>query len=147
MRAANPRSEAGFTLIELLVAVAVIAIIVAIAMINLQGALDRSRQRATMADMRTISIGIEIYHIDKGFMPTAADMLTLRSVLIPYQADVIPIADRWGHGFAYTADGSSYSIESYGKDGGDGAEVSYATRSDTTLDIILTNGSFYAAPE
>ena len=141
------RQEAGFSLIELLITMAVIAIIAGIAMINLVGALNRSKQRATMADMRTIAVGVEIYHIDKGFLPTASNMVQLRSILIPYQASVVPVVDRWGHLFSYTQDGTNYTIESFGRDGADGAEVTYATRADTDLDLQLSNGIFLFAPE
>ena len=144
---ARGRQEAGFSLIELLITMAVIAIIAGIAMINLLGALNRAKQRSTMADMRTIAVGVEIYHIDKGFLPTASNMVQLRSILIPYQASVIPVVDRWGHFFSYSQDGTNYTIESFGRDGADGAEVTYATRANTDLDLQLSNGIFLFAPE
>ena len=144
---ARGRQEAGFSLIELLITMAVIGIIAAIAMVNLLAALNRSKQRATMADMRTVAVGVEIYHIDKGFLPTVSSMTELRSVLIPYQASVIPVVDRWGHYFSYSQDGTNYTIESFGRDGADGAQVTYATRANTDLDLALSNGLFVFAPE
>jgi general secretion pathway protein G len=144
---AGERRDAGFSLIELLIVLAVIAIIAGIAMVNLMGALNRSKQRSTMADMRTIAIGIEVYHIDKGFLPAVSDMVSLRSVLIPYQASVVPVVDRWGHFFSYSQDGVNYTIESFGRDGADGSEITYATRANTDLDLQLSNGLFLFAPE
>ena len=144
---ARQRPDAGFSLIELLIVVAVIAIIAGIAMVNLLGAMNRSKQRATMADMRTIAVGVEVYQIDKGFLPAASDMVSLRSILIPYQASVIPVVDRWGHFFSYSQDGTNYTIESFGRDGADGAQVTYATRANTDLDLTLSNGLFMFAPE
>jgi len=144
---AGQRRDAGFSLIELLIVLAVIAIIAGIAIVNLMGALNRSKQRATMADMRTVAVGVEIYHIDKGYLPTASSMTQLRSILIPYQASVVPIVDRWGHFFSYSQDGTNYTIESFGRDGVDGTEVSYSTRANTDLDIQLSNGLFLFAPE
>jgi general secretion pathway protein G len=144
---ARARCDAGFSLIELLIVVSVIAIIAGIAIINLLGAMDRSKQRATMADMRTIAVGVEVYHIDKGFLPTASSLVQLRSILIPYQASVIPVVDRWGHFFSYSQDGTNYTIESFGRDGVDGSEVTYATRANTDLDLQLSNGLFLFAPE
>ena len=144
---ARGRQEAGFSLIELLIVLAVIAIIAGIAMVNLLGALNRSKQRSTMADMRTIAIGVEVYQIDKGFLPAASSMTQLRTLLIPYQASVVPIVDRWGHFFSYSQDGTNYTIESFGRDGADGTEVTYSTRANTDHDIQLSNGLFLFAPE
>src|SRR5262244_2052256 len=58
-----PRSkrEPGFTLIELLIVVAIIGIIAAIAIPNLLNAIDRSKQKRTMADMRSVGTACEEY--------------------------------------------------------------------------------------
>ena len=46
------RKDKGFTLIELLIVVAIIGIIAAIAIPNLLNAIDRGKQKRTMADLR-----------------------------------------------------------------------------------------------
>jgi len=53
------RSNRGFTLIELLIVVAIIGIIATTAIPTLMNALDRSRQKRTMADLHTIGLGIQ----------------------------------------------------------------------------------------
>ena len=63
------RKERGFTLIELLIVVAIIGIIAAIAIPNLLNAINRGRQKRTMADMRSIATAIETYSVDYGFYP------------------------------------------------------------------------------
>jgi prepilin-type N-terminal cleavage/methylation domain-containing protein len=48
-------SEKGFTLVELIVVVAVLGILVAILVPALLSAVDRSRQRRSMADMSNLA--------------------------------------------------------------------------------------------
>ena len=47
------RKQLGFTLIELLIVVAIIGIIAAVAIPNLLNAVDRGKQKRTMADLRS----------------------------------------------------------------------------------------------
>src|SRR5436305_932704 len=54
-----PRKEKGFTLIELLIVVAIIGILAAIAIPNLLTAMQRARQKRSMADMRSIATAWE----------------------------------------------------------------------------------------
>jgi prepilin-type N-terminal cleavage/methylation domain-containing protein len=53
------RKQKGFTLIELLIVVAIIGILAAIAIPNLLNAMQRARQKRSMADMRTIATAWE----------------------------------------------------------------------------------------
>ena len=66
------RNNKGFTLIELLIVVAIIGIIVAIAIPNLLNAIQRAKQKRTMADMRSAGTAAEAYAVDFNHYPAAA---------------------------------------------------------------------------
>jgi len=63
----SPR--AAFTLVELLVVVAVIAILAAIAVPNFLEAMARSKVSRTKADLRTVSLALEVYRVDTNRYP------------------------------------------------------------------------------
>ncbi len=140
----NGRPDAGFTLIELLIVIAIIGILAAIAIPNLLNALQRGKQKRTMADMRTLATAIESYNIDNSNYPTPnftcpgpqvlpdnADTTnsTLTSsswtLLRPTYIAEPPFQDGWTHPLHYSVDNvlNAYAIVSWGRDGsadGDG---------------------------
>ena len=116
----------GFTLIELLIVVAIIGIIAAIAIPNLLNALDRSRQKATMLDLRgAVAIAIEEYKVDNGGRaPSSANFAALIATLEAenYLQDP-PATDAWSNAYIFAVTGNqfSYTISSTGRDGVAGA--------------------------
>ena len=140
------QAQGGFTLVELLVTLVILGILASLALVALVTALDRAKQRATMADMRTISRGVEAYQVDIGQIPQGG-LPTIAPLLIPYQISVVPMNDHWSNPIVYTASVTAYSLESFGKDGVDGTNINLGTRADFNLDILLSDGLFIAAPE
>jgi type II secretion system protein G len=149
MMAHRERHQRGFTLIEVLVVTVVIGVIAAIAISSLFGAYHRAKQRATMADMRTISRAIETYTVDTNMLPDDSGGLAgLLEEMIPYATNVLPTLDHWGFAYSYVQDSNgNYTLESFGKDGIDGSNMTLTSKFEYERDLVLYNGVFVAAPE
>ena len=146
------KKSKGFTLIELLIVVAIIGIIAAIAIPNLLNAIDRGKQKRTMADLRSMGTAIEEYAIDNNFYPSVNTYNDLEDQVTPSYIRKLPPNDGWGGGFEIDAAPGLYTLASCGK----GETAACASACDTaacgptglfTSDIIFSNGSFVQWPE
>jgi type II secretion system protein G len=157
------RRERGFTILEVLIVVAIIGIIAAIAIANYLNALQRTKQKRTMADMRSIAIAWESRAVDTkaynaaGFtMPasslTYAQMTTL---LAPTYMRNIPSTDGWGYPFDFASDqpvggpqAAAYAIRSPGRDGVfSGTSYTPGPTTAFDCDIVYSGGAFVVWPE
>lgn len=133
----------GFTLIELLIVVAIIGIITAILIPNLLDSLQKAKQRATVAEMRSVGQAWFSWLTDEVSAAAAGSTQTfefgsLSATLTPtelldqlfqtttmfYIRDV-PVRDGWGHPLDYAWSGNPLSanvmgIRSLGRDGLEG---------------------------
>jgi general secretion pathway protein G len=149
--------NSGFTLIELLIVVAIIGIIAAIAAVAFMTAIDRARQKRSMADIRLIATAWEARASDTqsylvaGFtFPTApVTFADLRFALAPTYVRQLPRYDGWGQPFEFGAgpDTKQYGIRSAGRDGiyeGDNYALTEAPNPD--CDIVFGGGNFVQFP-
>lgn len=143
------RRQRGFTLIELLIVVAIIGIIAAIAIPNLLNAINRGRQKRSMADMRSIATAVEAYAVDNSFYPKAVTLPTnLETHISPTYLKNMPDVDGWRRlwNVQSAADGFTYTLMSYGRDGVY-TSLEPGITSDFDDDIIYSNGVFVRYPE
>ncbi len=149
------RKNRGFTLIELLIVVAIIGIIAAIAIPNLLNAINRGRQKRSMADLRTVGTATEAYAVDASQYPSvSADQpvsAEFNDYLQPTYIKSAPQADGWRTAFHASSNPQFYSIGSAGKNKTfEGNLDSYSIGTltgDMDCDIVFSNGSFIQYPE
>lgn len=143
----------GFTLIELLIVVAIIGIIAAIAIPNLLNAIQRGKQKRSMADMRAIGTSVEAYAVDNNMYPAAGSPVTvITSDTEPVYIKKMPTKDAWDTLFNYVSGPQNsapqeYTISSAGKN--KAFETSFIRGATTNFnnDIIFSQGSFVQFPE
>lgn len=145
-------NKKGFTLIELLIVVAIIGIIAAIAIPNLLNAIQRGKQKRTMADMRAVGTAVEAYAVDNNKYPqSASNVSTITTSVEPKYIKKLPTRDGWNNAYDYIAgpnptSAQNYTITSCGKDTTCGDNYKGPT-TNFNNDILFSQGSFVAFPE
>jgi general secretion pathway protein G len=143
--------------------VAIIAILAAIAIPNLLQALNRSRQKRTLADIRTIAVAWESRATDLGRYNAAAlagvsepvTIDNLEIALTPTYIKNLPLKDGWGRQWYLFTDkpwsdaevAGKYAIVSPGRDGVYNSSQSLGVTTDYDCDVIYSNGTFLSYPE
>lgn len=149
------RKNRGFTLIELLIVVAIIGIIAAIAIPNLLNAINRGRQKRSMADLRTVGTAVEAYAVDMAFYPSFTEGPvdgTFEAFLEPTYVKTVPRADGWRTVFYAGSESRFYTLASAARDKQLESALTSGTyngrvTTDMDCDIVYSNGSFMSYPE
>ena len=150
------RQTRGFTLIELLIVVAIIGILAAITMPHLLNAIDRSRQKRTMADVRYLATALEEYNIDNSFYPSQGTETTVAASTLVAAVEIIyirevPLRDGWQFDLRFASGTSDYTLGSLAKDGLAGGNLAISgsggQTNDFDCDILFSGGTFIQWPE
>jgi type II secretory pathway pseudopilin PulG len=137
-----------------LVLIAILGILAAIAIPNFLTAMERSRQKRTMADMRVIATALEAYgtdHENEEYPPgTSAE--ELRTHLEPTYLKTLPALDGWAtemrymplpnHGYVIASAGKNKTFEFTSLD-----QFTRGITSNFDCDIVFSNGEFVQYPE
>lgn len=162
----------GFSLIELLIVVAIIGLIASMLIPNMLDAMQKTKQKRTMADMRIAggamfswltdqvgaaaagSLSTQINLADYGGKKSAADLTT---VLVPTYLQDVPIKDGWKSPYDYYMNVANphsrnvMAIRSTGRDSAADGSNSYTVTgfdpTDYDRDVVWADGFMVRWPE
>jgi general secretion pathway protein G len=114
------RRSRGMTLIEIMVVLVILGLIAGAIGFNVFSNLKQAQIKTAHLDLKAISDGVDLFHVDTGNWP---DNL---SALVPRYVKEIR-KDPWGNDYQYLKAGDGYDVYSYGPDkaqgGGDDITV------------------------
>lgn len=170
-------TQRGFTLIELLIVIAIIGVIAAILIPNFLDSLQKTKQKRTMADIRTAGTAWFSWMSDQygGAAAAGADQNlytmppadfggfeAVRDELVPAYIQQLPETDAWQNPLVYCGQApqdmlvvaNAMAIGSPGRDGEGGEAVCGAqvavggfTPTDYDQDVVWADGYFIRYPE
>ena len=103
------RKARGMTLIEIMVVLVILGLIAGAIGYNVFGQLKEAQIKTATLDLKAISNGVDLYHVETGGWPDS-----LSALMPKYIREVHK--DPWGSDYQYTKSGEGYSVYSYGPD-------------------------------
>ncbi|MBZ0111335.1 MAG: prepilin-type N-terminal cleavage/methylation domain-containing protein [Thermoanaerobaculia bacterium] len=165
----NRNRETGFTLIELLIVVAIIGILASMLIPNLLDALQKAKQKRSMADARIVGTAMMSWLSDRSQAMAAGAALDdvdmanypvitvedLEAQLVPQYLQDVPERDGWKQVFDFRldldeVDGSIMAARSRGADNAYSTDVYSPSSFDPTdyaQDIVWIDGFFIRWPQ
>lgn len=161
--------QKGFTLIELLIVVAIIGIIAALLIPNFLDALQKAKQKRTVADVRNTGTAMFSWLTDQVGAAAAGatnsvvmgsyssiSTTTIGTILAPQYMQEVPGVDGWKNGYEYYLNTGNplaqqvMAIRSLGRDKKEDAKTYTVTSFDPTAydsDIVWADGFFVRWPQ
>ena len=161
--------QKGFTLIELLIVVAIIGIIAALLIPNFLDALQKAKQKRTVADVRNTGTAMFSWLTDQvGAAAAGANTTvnissyaslatsTIATILAPQYMQEVPALDGWKNGYEYYLNTANplaaqvMMIRSNGRDKtaeGGSYNVTSFDPTDYDEDIVWADGFFVSWPQ
>ncbi|HEX7183350.1 MAG TPA: prepilin-type N-terminal cleavage/methylation domain-containing protein [Thermoanaerobaculia bacterium] len=162
--------QKGFTLIELLIVVAIIGIIAALLIPNFLDALQKAKQKRTVADMRNTGTALFSWLTDEVSAAAAGqtdsnvdlgdyqaiDTADLATILVPQYMQDLPTLDGWKNPFEYYLNTENplaeevVAVRSLGRDAQEEDSDYTVTSFDPTdyqQDIVWADGAFARWPQ
>jgi general secretion pathway protein G len=123
-------SQAGFTLIEIMVVVFILGLLVTLVAPRIIGRTDEARVTKAKADIKAIEEAMNMFKLDNGFYPSAAEGIGALVQAPPRAKRFNPDGylskvptDPWGNEYLYQSDGRNIIVVSLGADGVEGGEA------------------------
>jgi len=120
IRRAGKAAARGMTLIEIMVVLVILGLIAGAIGYNVFNQLKEAQIRTATLDLKSISNGVDLFHVETGQWPDS-----LNTLVPKYIKDLHK--DPWGSEYSYLRTGEGYDCYSYGPDkaqgGGDDITV------------------------